>query len=186
MHHPKLMARYIQQDMKMFGTCARMYPRMYPPRYVFNIQDARCPNHRALCAKKASQDTLDNSNFAKFSRECPALLDRRLTRTEVDLIFTKAKPKFERRLDFTHFLDALSAMASKKYPKYDPTTAFSIILSNHVFKLPCAPLNAHREAQQDQFSRAGGYPASAGGYRPSEGGFLGAAAGGDPSRRFSM
>jgi hypothetical protein len=30
---------------------------------------------------------------------------------EVDLIFVKAKPKFERRLQFTHFLDALSALA---------------------------------------------------------------------------
>ena len=139
--------------------------------------------------KGSTSTTLDNSNFAKFSRECPALLDKRLTRTEVDLIFTKAKPKFQRRLDFTHFLDALSAMASKKYPKYDPTTAFSIILSNHVFKLPCAPMNAHREAlggdpyaaaspgqqqQQQQQQQQGGMGGGGGG--GGGGGFLGAAA----------
>ena len=70
-----------------------------------------------------AQQTLDNSNFAKFSRECPGLLDRRLNKTEVDLIFTKAKPKFKRRLDFSHFLDALTAMANKKYPQYDAATA---------------------------------------------------------------
>lgn len=98
----------------------------------------------------AAQQTLDNANFMKFARECPGLLTRKLNRTEIDLIFTKAKPKFERRLDFTHFLDALSAIAAKRYPRYDPTTAFSVLLAHHVFKCPCAPQASKDQAQPAQ------------------------------------
>lgn len=83
------------------------------------------------------EDTIDNVNFAKFARECPNLLDKVLTRTEVDLIFTKAKPKFERRLNFSHFLDALSGMAHKKYASVDPATGFGLLLENHVLVNPC-------------------------------------------------
>ena len=99
-------------------------------------------------AKGANEDTIDSLNFMKFARECPGLLDRRLNKTEVDLIFTKAKQKFERRLDFTHFLDALSAMAAKKYPKYDPTTAFSVLLAHHIFLVPCAPQSLRSQMQE--------------------------------------
>lgn len=53
----------------------------------------------------------------------------------MDLIFTKAKPKFERRLDYPHFLDALSALAAKRYLDADPTTAFTLLLANHVLKV---------------------------------------------------
>merc|ERR1711991_155435 len=99
-------------------------------------------------AKGANEDTIDSLNFMKFARECPGLLDRRLNKTEVDLIFTKAKQKFERRLDFTHFLDALSAMAAKKYPKFDPTTAFSVLLAHHIFLVPCAPDTIKNKMEQ--------------------------------------
>eukprot|EP00949_MAST-11_sp_MAST-11-sp1_P004249 g4249.t1 len=115
-------------------------------RYIFHFY---CAFGRTG-GKGAAQDTIDSSQFMKFCRECPKLIDRRLNRTEIDLIFTKAKPKFERRLDFTHFLDALSAMAQKKYPKYDPTTAFSVLLAHHVFKVPVAPGSAKRQAQYPQ------------------------------------
>ena len=97
----------------------------------------------------AAQDTIDSSNFMKFARECPGLITRKLNRTEIDLIFTKAKPKFERRLDFTHFLDALSAMAAKRYPRYDPTTAFSVLLAHHIFKVPCAPKSGKDQSQSE-------------------------------------
>ena len=60
------------------------------------------------------QDTIDSFMFMKFCKDTPGLLGPALTRTEVDLIFTKAKPKAQRRLSFDHFLDALSAIAEKK------------------------------------------------------------------------
>ena len=36
-----------------------------------------------------------------------------MTRTDADIVFTKAKPKFERRIDFPHFLDALAAISAR-------------------------------------------------------------------------
>jgi hypothetical protein len=55
-----------------------------------------------------------------------------LAAAEVDLIFTKAKPKFERRLLFTHFLDALSAMAERKFPEAQPVEGLRHLLANHM------------------------------------------------------
>lgn len=78
------------------------------------------------------QDSLDSFMFMKFARECPDLLDAKLNKTEVDLIFMKAKPKFERRLGFSHFLDALSAIAERKYPDYSPADGLRLLIANHL------------------------------------------------------
>ncbi len=86
----------------------------------------------------SGEDTMDNVNFAKFARECPRLLDRRLDRTEVDLIFTKVKAKGKRRITYSQWLDALAAMASVKIPREDPATAFSVLLSRYVFNCPAS------------------------------------------------
>ena len=53
----------------------------------------------------------------------------------MDLIFTKAKPKFERRLLFMHFLDALSAMAERKYPDLTPIEGLRHLLAHHLAPL---------------------------------------------------
>ena len=45
-------------------------------------------------------DTMDCGMFAKFSRDCPDLLDRALNATEVDLLFVKAKSKAARRITY--------------------------------------------------------------------------------------
>lgn len=105
----------------------------------------------------------DNANFAKLARECPGLLDRSLTRTEVDLIFTKAKPKFARRLDYSHFLDALSALAAKKYSGADPTTAFTLLLAHHVLKCPATPRRGSHRGQGAEQQRAPAASAPSGG-----------------------
>ncbi len=78
------------------------------------------------------QDSVDSFMFMKFVRECPGLLDDHVNRTEVDLIFTKAKPKFERRLDFSHFLDALAAISERKYPDYTPADGLRLLIGNHL------------------------------------------------------
>jgi hypothetical protein len=91
------------------------------------------------------QDTIDSFMFMKMVKECPGLLDESVNRTEVDLIFTKAKPKFERRLDFSHFLDALAAIAERKFPDYMPADALRMLIVEHL-----APLYDHylRELQK--------------------------------------
>ena len=85
-----------------------------------------------------NEDSMDSFMFMKFIKECPNLIGRReLNRAEVDLIFTKAKPKHERRLDFKHFLDALGAIAIKRYPDMGVSNALNVLIVKHVFELPC-------------------------------------------------
>lgn len=45
-------------------------------------------------------DTMDIVMFAKFTRDCPDLLDKALNPTEADLIFVKAKTKAQRRVSY--------------------------------------------------------------------------------------
>lgn len=98
---------------------------------IHDIFDFYCNFGRS--AIMTYQDAMDSFMFMKFARECPGLLDDgALTRTEIDLIFTKAKRKFERRLDFEHFLDALSAIAEKKYPECEPAMGLRLLISNHL------------------------------------------------------
>jgi hypothetical protein len=56
---------------------------------------------------------LDNARLAKFAKDS-GLLDRRLTRTDVDLIFTRVKLRGQRKLDFRGFKEAVRQMAMKK------------------------------------------------------------------------
>lgn len=87
------------------------------------------------------EDSLDSFNFMKLCRECPGLMDARLTRTIVDLIFVRCKPKFERRLSYGHFLDALAATAAHKFPAEEPAAAFSLLLMRCIARVcVCVPL----------------------------------------------
>ena len=83
-------------------------------------------------AVQSVQDSMDSFMFMKFAKECPGLLEDEVSRTDVDLIFTKAKAKGERRLTFTHFLDALSAIAEKKYSTYEPADGLRLLIGRHL------------------------------------------------------
>jgi len=56
---------------------------------------------------------MDNAHFAKLAKDCELLNDK-LTSVDVDIIFTKAKAKGARRMNFDQFLTALSLCADKK------------------------------------------------------------------------
>jgi hypothetical protein len=81
------------------------------------------------------QDSLDSFMFMKMCRECPGLISRELSKTELDLIFIKAKPKYERRLDFEHFLDALTAIAEHKYPDFSPADGLRLLVHHNLAPL---------------------------------------------------
>lgn len=71
----------------------------------------------------------------------PALPSCVFVVAEVDLIFVKCKAKTARRMTYGQFLDALSAMATVRYhdvASSDPVAAFSLLLSNHIFKCPAS------------------------------------------------
>ena len=82
------------------------------------------------------QESLGSFMWLKLCRECPGLLEPRvLTPTDADLIFVKAKPKAERHLQFSHFLDALSAVAERKYPECAPADGLRLLLEHHLAPL---------------------------------------------------
>jgi len=56
---------------------------------------------------------LTNKNFAKMAKDC-GLLDKRLTLTNLDLVFTKSCDRGAKKLSWTQFLHALELCASHK------------------------------------------------------------------------
>ncbi len=56
---------------------------------------------------------MEGKSFAKVAKDC-GLLDKKLTATDVDLIFAKVKDKSERRITFKQFLAGLALFAEKK------------------------------------------------------------------------
>lgn len=64
---------------------------------------------------KGAAPMMDGAKLAKLSRDCK-LLDKNLTSTDVDIIFTKVKAKTERKITYHQFEEALKMMAEKKYP----------------------------------------------------------------------
>jgi hypothetical protein len=61
---------------------------------------------------------MDGAKLAKLCRDVK-LLDKNLTSTDVDIIFSKVKAKTERKINYKQFEAALKLMAEKKYPGDD-------------------------------------------------------------------
>jgi p25-alpha len=49
---------------------------------------------------------MDGKTFAKLAKDCK-IIDKKLTATDIDLIFAKAKKKTERKINFEEFQKAL-------------------------------------------------------------------------------
>jgi hypothetical protein len=60
----------------------------------------------------AKTDEMDNVKFAKLAKDCK-LLSKKVTKTDIDLIFTKVKPKGARKINFESFEKALEEIAKK-------------------------------------------------------------------------
>lgn len=60
-----------------------------------------------------TQKTMEGKSFAKLAKDCK-LLDKKLTATDIDLIFAKVKDKAERRITFAQFQKGLELIAEKK------------------------------------------------------------------------
>jgi hypothetical protein len=71
----------------------------------------------AYGAGQRAKDAMDNRTFAKFAKDC-CLIDRKLTETEVDMIFTKVKPVRQRVIVFSMFQEGLRQMAAVKGMTY--------------------------------------------------------------------
>jgi len=61
----------------------------------------------------AKQNTMEGKSWAKLAKDTK-LLDKKLTSTDIDLIFAKVKGKTERRISWDQFGKALGLCAEKK------------------------------------------------------------------------
>ena len=59
------------------------------------------------------QKTMDGKSFAKLAKDTK-LIDKKLTNTDVDLIFARVKDKSERRITYAQFANGLQEFATKK------------------------------------------------------------------------
>lgn len=60
-----------------------------------------------------TQHTMEGKSFAKLAKDTK-LIDKKLTATDVDLIFAKIKDKSERRITYEQFRNGLEMFAEKK------------------------------------------------------------------------
>lgn len=65
-----------------------------------------------------TQKTMEGKSFAKLAKDTK-LLDKKLTATDIDLIFAKVKDKAERRITYAQFEKALELCADKKGVDHD-------------------------------------------------------------------
>jgi hypothetical protein len=65
---------------------------------------------------------MDGKTFAKLSKDCK-LLDKKLTATDIDLIFAKIKDKTERKITYAQFEAGLKLCAEKKGCDMDAVVA---------------------------------------------------------------
>ena len=73
----------------------------------------------------APNSTMEGKTFAKFAKDSK-ILDKKLTATDIDLIFAKAKKKTERKITFAEFQHAVALCAEKK--GVDPEALTAAIL----------------------------------------------------------
>jgi len=65
---------------------------------------------------KAHAGEMDGNMFAKMSKECN-LIGKTCSKTDVDLVFAKAKPKTGRKLDWNCFKHALVYLSERRFAK---------------------------------------------------------------------
>lgn len=65
---------------------------------------------------------MEGKSFAKLAKDCK-LLDKKLTATDIDLIFAKVKDKSERRITYAQFEKAIDQIAAKKGSDADTVTS---------------------------------------------------------------
>src|SRR5690349_12216523 len=69
--------------------------------------------HNIFKSFAANTNEMDGRQFAKLAKDC-AILDKKLTPTDIDLIFAKVKAKTARKITYEQFEHALEHCATKK------------------------------------------------------------------------
>jgi len=92
-------------------------------------------------AGQAGSESMDSSHLMKLCRDAQ-LLDTKLTRTNVDLIFTRVCPKGSKRLNYKQFVNALTLFAEKK--RMNPLKIFMMVVSIQGPSVSCTVANPNR------------------------------------------
>lgn len=61
---------------------------------------------------------MDGKTFAKMAKDCK-ILDKKLTATDIDLIFAKVKDKAARKINYSQFEKGIAECAAKKGSNFD-------------------------------------------------------------------
>ena len=93
-----------------------------PARDLYKIYQRFCAfgkGHRVA----AQQLSMDSRTFVKFCKDA-GLISKRLTKTSVDLIFTKVKARGQRVIDFNGFLECLRHAAAARRVTFDALVTY--------------------------------------------------------------
>ncbi len=71
------------------------------------------PLLKIFASFNGTQKTMEGKSFAKLAKDSK-LLDKKVTATDIDLIFAKVKDKAERRITFDQFVKGLELIGEKK------------------------------------------------------------------------
>lgn len=77
---------------------------------------------------------MDGRQFAKLMRDCRLVDKKRLTTTDVDLIFVKCKERSSRKISFAQFNSCLEAVADKKGVGYEDIVEYLLSRGGPVFR----------------------------------------------------
>ncbi|XP_078735848.1 tubulin polymerization-promoting protein family member 3-like [Lampetra fluviatilis] len=72
---------------------------------------------------KASGAELNGKNWAKLCRDCRVADGKRVTATDVDIVFSKVKERTARVITVPQFLSALEELSRKRFPSREPEHA---------------------------------------------------------------
>ena len=84
-------------------------------------------------AGQRGDDRMDSAKFQKFNKDMNLMTknpagSRSITRTDLDLIFTRVKAKGERKIDFNVFLEALYQIAETKRTPFMKQSLLCLLL----------------------------------------------------------
>jgi hypothetical protein len=72
--------------------------------------------YQYYCAYAPQALSLDNQKWAKAVTDMGLIDNKKLTKTDIDLIFTKIKAKGQRRIEFDGFVHGMREVAERLYP----------------------------------------------------------------------
>mmetsp|Transcript_30127 Transcript_30127/g.56296 ORF Transcript_30127/g.56296 Transcript_30127/m.56296 type:complete len:161 (-) Transcript_30127:153-635(-) len=76
----------------------------------------------------SNKGTMTGAKFFKFTKDCK-IVDSKVTRTSIDLLFSKIKAKGARTIAFSEFKKAIPALAKMKYGSDEETPKLMALIT---------------------------------------------------------